>query len=161
MYTRHCSHLCNEIALWYLPQIPATGCWAHSIFEKVNLLPVVWRNTNFDICKEKLLCHDEFILPVQLLLMQLFHYCTRLTAVWCQRAHVCSHRCSGNYGAMNSDVLRGDQGQLQWFKAIEPGPEHAASNYKARSQILNASTTGLACLQNQTKASVWCLSFNI
>lgn len=38
------------------------------------------------------------------------------------RRHLCSHRCAGNYGGMDGDVLRGDQGQLQWFKAMKPGP---------------------------------------
>lgn len=31
-------------------------------------------------------------------------------------------------GGMNNGVLRGDWGQLQWFKATEPGHEHTPSN---------------------------------
>lgn len=65
---------------------------------------------------------------------------------WCQRGqrHMCSHRCAGNYGGKNSDVLRGDRGQLQWFKkATKPGPEHASPSCHGMLSHLAASTASL------------------
>lgn len=60
---------------------------------------------------------------------------SRLMMQWFQRGHVCPRRCAGNSGALDSDLLRGVQGQLQWFKATALSLEQAASAEQRRAQI--------------------------